>query len=362
MFNIDYQSLIKLNFKVFLVLIGVFSFFINYFLSKQIRYIGIKRHLFVKTKDRDSHKTPTVAFGGLSIFIVSIFTLLLIIGSGINNSAGFFMSACFLLLMAGIKDDLVGSGAASKLIIQLIASLLFICNPNFVLGNMGGFLGFHVIDPNYMTYCLGLSFILLTSNAFNFIDGVDGLCATIAIICCVVFSLYFYEVQEYFFCTFCIILIGSLGSFLIFNLNSGIKKMFLGDAGSVLIGFLIAIFSVRIIELQPIKPFNDYHPVNSILYTLVVLAFPLSDALQVIILRISKGLSPWKADRRHLHHDLLSKNFKHIEIVLIVSLLQIFTIIGFLLLKDLGQFVLHLYTIFVYLNFIVIIKSIKSFR
>ena len=362
MFNADYKNLIISYFPYFLVIIGLFSFAVNYFLTEKILVIGTKRRLFSRATSRDSHTQPTVALGGISIFIVALFTLLLVIGAGLNNSAGFFLASCFLLLMTGIKDDLIGSSARSKFIVQLIAALLFVVNPEFALGNLGGFLGFDLINPSYMTYGLGLLFILLITNTFNFIDGVDGLCASIAIICFSVFATYFYTQKEFFYCIFCVVLVGSLSSFLLFNFKSGNKKIFLGDTGALLLGFLIAIFALRIVELQPLKPFVAYHPKNAVLFVLVALAVPITDAIVVISSRILAGEKPWKADRRHLHHQLLNNGYSHKEIVLVLSGFQLLAIIGFVVLNSFSLLVLHLFIVFIFLNLLAFVHFLSKTR
>jgi UDP-N-acetylmuramyl pentapeptide phosphotransferase/UDP-N-acetylglucosamine-1-phosphate transferase len=360
MFNADYKNLIISYFPYFLIAIGLFSFAVNYFLTERILFIGTKRRLFSRTTSRDSHSQPTVALGGISIFIVALFTLLLVIGAGLNNSAGFFLASCFLLLMTGIKDDLIGSSARSKFIVQLIAALLFLVNPEFALGNLGGFLGFDLINPNYMTYGLGLLFILLITNAFNFIDGVDGLCASIAIICFSVFAAYFFTQNEFFYCIFCVVLVGSLSSFLLFNFRSGIKKIFLGDTGALLLGFLIAIFALRIVELQPLKPFVEYYPKNAVLFIFIVLVVPITDAILVISSRILAGQKPWTADRRHLHHHLLAKGYTHKKIVVILSGYQLLAIIVFVLLNNYNSLILHLFILIVFLNLLLLVYVISK--
>ena len=356
MISSNYSDFIIAYFPAFLVGIGVFAFAVNYVLTEKILFIAVKRRLFTPSNAKDSHSQPTVALGGISIFVVTLFTLLLIVGAGFNNSAGFFLASCFLLLMTGIKDDLVGSSARSKFLIQLFAAFLFVVNPDFALGNLGGFLGFELINPNYMTYGLGLLFIVFITNAFNFIDGVDGLCASIALICFSVFAAFFYTQNEFLYCIFCVVLIGSLSSFLVFNFREGLKKMFLGDTGALLIGFLVAIFALRIIELQPLKPFVHHQPKNAVIFILAELIIPIIDALRVIWLRISQGAKPWMADRQHLHHLLLNKGYAHKEIVLILGSLQLLSIIGIVLLNSYNSVVLHLFLVLLFLNFIYLLK------
>lgn len=360
MFGVDYKNLIISNFPYFLVGIGLFSFAVNFFLTDKILLIAKKRLLFKETTSRDSHTQPTVALGGISIFIVALFTLLLIIGAGLNNYAGFFLASCFLLLMTGIKDDLIGSSARSKFIVQLVAALLFLVNPEFALGNMGGFLGFDLINPNYLTYGIGLFFIIFITNAFNFIDGVDGLCASIAIICFSVFGFYFYTKNEFFYCIFSVVLIGSLVSFLLFNFNSGKRKIFLGDTGALLLGFLISIFALRIVELQPLKPFVEYQPQNAVIFVLVALMVPITDAISVIIYRVLAGQKPWKADRRHLHHQLLSNGYSHKEIVVIFTGFKLLSVIGFIILNSFNLFFLHIFYFLISLNFLALVHYLAK--
>jgi UDP-N-acetylmuramyl pentapeptide phosphotransferase/UDP-N-acetylglucosamine-1-phosphate transferase len=338
------------------------AFFINSHLAKNVIKIAKKKGLFIIPGPKDSHNHPVPALGGISIFIVTFFTLLLVIGSGFDNSAGFFLASSFLLAIIGIKDDLVGSQIQSKFIIQIVSAFLFVINPDFALGNLGGFLGIHLINPNFLSYVLGIFIIVFIMNAYNFIDGVDGLCSFLGMISSITFCLVFYSREEYLFCIFSIVLSGCLTSSIIFNFKSDQNKMFLGDNGALLIGFLISIFALRIIEGHPVKPFIGYQPINSLLFILISLVVPIIDILRVIVLRLNRGQKPWHGDKEHIHHLLIRRGYSHIQITLILGGLQILAILGLLSLGFNNLITIHFYFVVLLVNIplIIYVFPIKS--
>lgn len=345
----DYTDYILSHFLVFLIGVFIVSFIVNHLFSHKALLIAKRKRLFSEINHRSSHRIPVPAFGGISIFIVIMIMLLLVIGSGFDNAVGFTLASCFILFLTGIKDDLIGTSARTKFIVQLIAALFFVVNPEFALGHLSGFLGIELINPNW-TYLIGVGFIIAIVNAFNLIDGIDGLAGLTAIVGFSVFGVYFYFNEYHIYSIFCVTLVGALSSFLIFNFAAPQKKMFMGDTGALVLGFLLAIFSLRITELQPLKPFIGFFPLNAPLFILVVLIIPVLDTTRVIFIRLANGLKPWVADKSHMHHVLIDQGYTHKQASFFLVSIQIVAILLFTLFEKIGNVALHLYVVSLYLS------------
>ena len=345
----QYQAFIIEHFAWFLIGIALLAFLVNHYFSKKALLIALRKRLFAEQSARSSHQHPTPAFGGVSIFIVVMITLLLVIGAGFDNAIGFTLASCFILFLTGLKDDLIGTSARTKFLVQLLAAFLFVVNPDFALGHLSGFLGIELIDPNW-TYLIGMVFIVSLVNAFNLIDGIDGLSGMTAIVGFSVFGVYFYMNDHYVYTLFCATLIGALSSFLTFNFARPGKKMFLGDTGALVVGFLLAVFALRILEVQPLKGFVGFFPLNAPLFILCVLMIPVLDTARVIVIRLSRGQKPWHADRLHMHHVLLDLGYSHMEATFRLIALQIAAVLGYIVVEGAGQVALHFYVLALYLS------------
>ena len=345
----QYQAFIIDHFAWFLMGIALLAFSVNHYFSKKALLIALRKRLFAEQSARSSHQHPTPAFGGVSIFIVVMITLLLTIGAGFDNAIGFTLASCFILFLTGLKDDLIGTSAKTKFYVQLLAAFLFVVNPDFALGHLSGFLGIGLMDPNW-TYLIGMVFIVSLVNAFNLIDGIDGLSGMTAIVSFSVFGVYFYLNDQYIYTIFCVTLIGAIASFLTFNFAKPGGKMFMGDTGALVVGFLLAVFSLRILELQPLEAFVGFYPKNAPLFILSVLIIPVLDTARIIVIRLSNGQRPWHADRSHMHHVLLDLGYSHKEATARLIGLQVLAIAGYTAVDAIGNIALHGYVIALYLS------------
>ena len=355
----QYQAFIIEHFSWFLIGIALLAFGVNHYFSKKALLIALRKRLFAEQSARSSHQHPTPAFGGVSIFIVVMITLLLTIGAGFDNAIGFTLASCFILFLTGLKDDLISTSAKTKFYVQILAAILFVVNPDFALGHLSGFLGIGLMDPNW-TYLIGMVFIVSLVNAFNLIDGIDGLAGMTAIVSFSVFGVYFYLNDHYIYTIFCVTLIGALASFLTFNFAKPGKKMFMGDSGALVMGFLLAVFALRIAELQPLNAFVGFYPLSAPLFLMAVLIIPILDTTRIIFIRLSNGQKPWYADRSHMHHVLFDLGFTHKQATARLIALQLFAIVGFTLFNGLGNIALHGYIIALYLSYTALFVELRS--
>jgi UDP-GlcNAc:undecaprenyl-phosphate/decaprenyl-phosphate GlcNAc-1-phosphate transferase len=327
---------------------------LNHFLSSKVLLISKRKKLFTAVNHRSSHADPVSALGGVSIFIVVLIAILMILGLGYSSTMGFLLLSTFILFLSGLKDDLIGSRPISKLLVQIIAGLLIVFISDFQIFNLSGFLGIESISFPLMLV-FELLFVLFIVNAYNFIDGIDGLAGTMGLVSLSLFAALFYTTRDLPYLFFIAALMGSLVSFMFFNLGAPKKKMFMGDTGSLVIGLVLAVFSLKVMADMPQNNDPLNLSINLPLFVLTLLIIPILDTLRIIIVRISMGQKPWKADRNHMHHVLLDTGMTHIQATAFLGFMQLFAVGGYLLVNGLGLIALHFYVLGVYLNYTALI-------
>ncbi len=288
------------------------------FLPRLIKYF--KTSAMLDTPNwRSSHSVPTPSSGGLSF----IFTLLVMIPFLGNNMPlmGVILAA-FLLGGLGFADDRLELKPTLKFLIQIISAiLLYAVGLNFT--SLNGLLGFYEIQEE-VSLLLTIVFVVGIVNAYNLIDGVDGLAAGLATIASLVFGALFVINHDFLFALLAFSLVGSLLAFLKFNFHPA--KIFMGDVGSLIIGLLMAAFFLRIFTYQNSTQCS---------VALTALLFPVIDMTRLFVARITKKKSPFAADRNHYHHLLIKSGDCHKKVaisgylILIVQLI-ISLIVGLL--------------------------------
>ena len=194
----------------------------------------------------------------------------------------------------------------SKLLGQLFAGIVLLYNTNQYYLELNGFLGLYHIHP-FIGFFLCLFIIIIIINAFNLIDGIDGLAASIGIIVLSIFAALYFYLNLYFFTFISVSLCGSLLAFLRFNLSSR-KKIFMGDTGSMIIGFTIALLTINFLTLpaEQLEQIN-FIPENSPFVLLSILIFPIFDMLRILMVRLTNKQHLLLADKNHSHHVLLNR-------------------------------------------------------
>jgi UDP-GlcNAc:undecaprenyl-phosphate GlcNAc-1-phosphate transferase len=225
-------------------------------------------------------------------------------------------SALVMGLM-GLADDRQPLHPAAKLLVQL-AIAVFLVIP-FDLRLMS-----HL--PYALSATLSVLWILTLTNSFNFLDNTDGLAAGVGMIAAAVFATTAAGAGQIFVPACCWLLAGALGGFLPFNFHPA--KIFLGDAGSQVIGLLLAVFTILITFAAPAQ---GQRPLG-VLAPLVVMAVPLYDTLSVIVLRRRSGDPVWAGDRRHFSHRLLQRGMGVRQAVLVIYLATLVTALPAMLL------------------------------
>lgn len=302
-------------FWVKLILSFLFSFLITYYTIPSIIKISRRKNLMDEPGLRSSHLRKIPNLGGIAIF-ASIGFCAPIFAYELFDIYKFLFASLVILLYIGVMDDVVVVRAYKKLIAQFLVTILMVLGSDVRISSLFGLFGIYEINY-FFSVILSIFIFIILINAFNLIDGIDGLSGGFAIICSLIFGISYFRLGEYNYplVILCTIIIGSVLAFLYYNLsNYRVNKIFMGDTGSLIIGFLLAFTAIMFINLfvdkaDPNVP--KYHLQSAPVVAIAILILPVVDTLNVIIVRLLTKKSPFDADMNHIHHKLLKLNLTH---------------------------------------------------
>lgn len=325
---------------IYYIFIVILSILITSFAIPSILHVARTRHLYDDVGHfRKQHDHGIPRLGGVAIFVSFTITLLLV--SIIDNTIpiSYLLAASIVLFIMGLKDDLSGVNPSTKFLIQFVVATILVILGNIRFTSMYGVFGLH--DISYMlSAIISILFIILIVNAFNLIDGIDGLAGTTCIIVNGTFAALFIYIKHYEFAAVALAIVGAVFGFLRYNLTPA--KIFMGDAGSLLIGLISAILAIKLIEINKITAVSTPEIISAPALTFAILMGPIFDTLRVFTLRIVTGKSPFSADRNHIHHRILRLGFTHLQTTLILGVVNLLFILAVLMLSSLGNFILML--------------------
>jgi len=309
-----------------------------YYIPKVIKVVR-ERHLEDKPGFHKIHKAEVPTLGGIGIFGGFIFGFLIGV-DGYLPGLSYFTAAVVFLLFVGIKDDLVYLNPKKKFWGEMGSAILVAVFTNIHITNLHGFMGITDISV-ILSYVVTISLMLLIINSVNLIDGIDGLAASVGIIASVAFGIFFYFSGDYGYTVMAAALTGALVAFLRYNMSEGPRKIFMGDSGSLVIGFTLAVLAIRFNELVAAGG-GVLNLKSAPAISIGILIIPLFDTLRVMVLRLLAGKSILIGDKRHVHHLLLRAGLSHRGATLYISLFNVFIIAIAFLLDSIGIFLLSL--------------------
>ena len=314
----------------------IISAIITWLIVPKIRDIGLRFNLIDIPNERKQHRTPIVRLGGIAIFLGFVISYLVLIGLG-NNYLSYplldkrmqvmFIGASLFFIL-GLTDDLLNLSPIKRLIFQFsIAS--FIVSQGFIFKSINFSLFSQIIPSISINQNLGfpltLLWIVAITNSINWIDGLDGLAAGIAIISSFGFLIIGIINHDLYSCFLSCITIGSCLGFLKYNRYPSIIMM--GDGGSYFLGFIISFLGI-LFNFSSNTEYNSSLFIGSIFFILLFVG----DMVFVIIRRITSGKSPFYPDRNHLHHRLLRMGLNHKKTVYLMYFINvIFVFLGILI-------------------------------
>jgi UDP-GlcNAc:undecaprenyl-phosphate/decaprenyl-phosphate GlcNAc-1-phosphate transferase len=288
------------------------SFAMSTVLGAAARAIAPRFGLVDRPGGRKAHRAPTPMGGGVAIWLTVVSILgagALAIGPGLpwlpaavarlaggawerSGQLALILGLSTIIMAMGLADDRVGLGWKLRLGVQVgLSAILVASGVRLTL--------FSTFDVPWLSGAITVLWIVGLTNAFNFLDNMDGLAAGVGLIAALLFAMAQVEVEGRFVPAVLLVLVGALGGFLVHNRHPA--RLFMGDAGSNFLGFLLGALTVVGTFTRP-----GYSPLG-VLAPLLVMAVPLYDTTSVVLIRLREGRSPFEADRRHFSHRLVER-------------------------------------------------------
>lgn len=301
------------------------AFLVVLFSVPSIVKVALKKHLFDEPGLRTSHKHAIPTLGGLAIFAGFIFSLSVTPNINPMEEEAIIIAASVIIFFIGLKDDILVTAPITKLGGQLVSGAILVVLGDIRITSLHGFYGITEI-PYTFSLLLTIFLIIVIINAFNLIDGIDGLSSGIGILTASTFGIWFYLFGKVQWAVLSFALVGSLMAFFIYNVFGKKNKIFMGDTGSLLLGLIMSIITIQFNEFNK-NTGMDYaiHAAPAVAFGILIV--PLFDTLRVMFIRIVLKRSPFKADKNHIHHKLLDLGYSHIKSTLILLFVNIIFII-----------------------------------
>ncbi len=310
-----------------IILAFITAFLLTFRVIPAIIYIADKKKLYDEPGHRKSHSKVTPRLGGIGIFAGLLFSIILWTPFNSLGDLQYILSAFIIIFLIGAKDDIDPIVPIKKFSAQLLAALILIFKANVIITDFHGILGIHEL-PFLWSIIFSLFVIIAIVNAFNLIDGVNGLAGSVALLTTLILGFWFYKIDRIELAIVAYSTAGSVIAFLKYNFSRA--TIFMGDTGSLLLGLISAILSIKFLEINStLVDSPDYIPSGTI-FIITIIILPIYDTIRIMILRIIKGKSPFHPDKKHLHHLLLDLGLTHVQVTLIlVSINVLFILIAY---------------------------------
>ena len=283
--------------------------------------ILVQKLFFARSKidpinHRSSHTATASRTGGISIFLALSAASFYLYFLGEQPYDFSMLIPLSIMFIIGIYDDFYNADFKLKFFIQIIVAKILI-DQGLVISNFYGVFGIGEL-PWILAQIFTVFVFLVIVNAVNFIDGIDGLALTVFLQFLLLFE--WISSSDHTAVLSFILIVSALPLYY-FNFRKD-KKVFLGDAGSLLIGTLMSIYTFQL--LNPTFQLSFLAATAKPYTAILLLLFPLFDLLRVFIIRIKTKKSPFQADKKHLHHVLITKFTSHFKVTLLIVGLSAF--------------------------------------
>jgi UDP-GlcNAc:undecaprenyl-phosphate GlcNAc-1-phosphate transferase len=317
--------------SLFLLFGFLFAVSFGMVIIPRILVISHKKRLYDVPDARKVHTMPVPRLGGLSFFPVILMSMFLVIGFRLyfwdmdTSSLSFNMLYEYLFLfvgmtllyLVGVCDDLVGVGYRYKFAVQIAAAFLLVLSGNW-FDSFGGLFGIYSV-PVWVGVPFTVFIVVYITNAINLIDGIDGLASGLCCIALSVLSVIFFLRGQYVYALLAICTLGILMPFWCYNVfgnaNRG-HKLFMGDAGSLTLGYVISFLIIHMSVTNEVSPTLS-NPYMVIAFSTVLV--PLLDVIRVVLHRLREHKNPFLPDKNHFHHKLLRTGMR-VRVVMVTIL------------------------------------------
>lgn len=289
------------------------SFLVSLFFTPLLIHIAKKRKIFDVPSARKEHSEPKPLLGGIAIFLATILSIIFFAKSASGYLIPVLIVGAAGIAFMGLIDDILSLSAKRRIVILFIIAIIvyFTCF-NFYLDTQ------HLIGRSLFTVIIFSLFIIIwivgIINAINFSDGLDGLASYLSIVSVISFAIIFaYQGRNTLALPFALALTGAIGGFIPYNRNPAM--IFMGDAGSMFIGFILSLLSISSIRNE--------NTLYAMIVPIYILFVPILDMCMSILRRIVIRKSIMKPDKMHFHHQLNKRFSNHLLVVIILALAQV---------------------------------------
>ncbi|TGE79860.1 undecaprenyl-phosphate alpha-N-acetylglucosaminyl 1-phosphate transferase [Pseudoalteromonas sp. KS88] len=277
--------------------------------------MAIKTGLVDIPNGRKIHDGQVPLIGGVAIYIGVFLSSILFFD--LTYPFKIYLIASALTLVLGVFDDKFSLSVRLRVIIQVAIAMLMIYQGGVSLNSLGLIFGFFEASLDHSSIVITVIAVIAAINAFNMVDGIDGLAGVLSVITFIALGILLWVAGSVWY-LLALLFIAAIIAFLLFNLRwptRAMHKVFMGDAGSMLIGFTI----VWLLLIGADKSVNAFKPVTA----LYLIAIPLMDMAAIMYRRVKKGTSPFKPDREHLHHIFERAGCSRKRSLIIIALMAV---------------------------------------
>jgi len=314
-------------------------------LIPQILLISFRRNLFDRSDERKIHQGVVPRLGGIAFKPVVFFSVALLLGfcqlmgygdmlgevAVESRSLAFGFCSIMVLYLVGMADDLIGIRYRAKFVVQIACGLMVIAGGLWLDNVHGLFLLYEL--PGWISLPLTVFFVVFIINAINLIDGIDGLASGLCGVAVFFYGIIFLMAHEHIYAILAFATLGVLVPFFYYNVFGDVKrgrKIFMGDTGSLTIGMMLCIFSLKVCRCFP-EGTSTGLP-NALILAYSPLIIPCFDVVRVYLHRVRNGKNPFLPDKNHIHHKLLAIGMRQrAAMITIVSVSVLFTLCNILL-------------------------------
>ncbi|WP_164076155.1 glycosyltransferase family 4 protein [Flavimarina sp. Hel_I_48] len=347
---------------VFVILAFSTAFIISIITLPEIIKVIMGREVFDTPGGRKLHVGNIPTMGGAAIFVGFILSALVWVPMENLGTFKYLFFALILLAFTGIRDDMVALSSLNKFIVQLLAACVVVGLGGVSINSFYTF-GIDFAFPEWLSFAISVFVIVGLTNSFNLVDGIDGLAASIALVCILFLGVWFYMTGFTNLALVCGAMCGAVLAFICFNWHPA--KIFMGDTGSLFVGFFCAVVLIIFLNKNQELPSTEILKIkNSVSLAMVLFIYPIFDTSRIMLIRLSQRRSPFAPDKLHIHSLLLRLGLKHHQISIIVG---VSSVLGILLCLILDNYVLD--SIAVLIGFLccliisfTISKRVKKFK
>ena len=310
----------------FIVLVFFISFVVASLMHQPVLNFAKKHHIYDNPEKRKLQRKPVPVMGGFVVFFGAMAGSLCYWFKENSLALVPIQIAMLMMLLIGAWDDVKKLSPAFRFVLEILIVIALAVGNDYPVNDLHGLWGIHEISP-WIAWPLTIFGCIGIINAINMIDGIDGLSSGICIMAFGFFGLIFFYSLDFVHVALAVSIIGALIPFFIMNVFGKRSKMFIGDAGTMMLGIALCdMVMAMLTKGSPCAIQTEHISFCLIAFALAVLAIPVFDTVRVMLGRICRGESPFTPDKTHLHHAFIDYGFHHLETSLMEIILNMMII------------------------------------